>query len=193
MDNSNKEANNKRLFIGVRPHIPSQLTETLKTIRKHISGKYIKWVPDENLHFTLKFLGNTPDFYINSIENIINSSTSNIHPFNISYKSTGIFGEPHPKVLWIGLDNSPDFNALYNQLDINLQQLGFQKEQRGFSPHLTIGRFRLPINYTSIDPIFSSYKNKPLGFSSVDQIILFESILSPHGSTYHVVRSVKLQ
>jgi 2'-5' RNA ligase len=133
-----------RTFLAI--DFPSHIIEKINRIQKSLNklgSSNIRWVKPENIHLTLKFLGEIELSRIQQIKNDMDVISNEYQPFHIKLKGIGAF--PHwrqPRIIWIGIDKSETLILLANQLEMNMRSLGCQHEKRPFSPHLTIGRFR---------------------------------------------------
>jgi 2'-5' RNA ligase len=95
-------------------------------------------------------------------------------------------------VLWIGIEGKP-LAALAEKIEIALGPLGFEKEQRPFTPHLTIGRWREGKRQSQeIEHALENWQAYDFGLSRVDEVKLFQSILKPGGAEYRPLKSVRL-
>jgi len=111
------------------------------------TGANIKLVEPENIHITLKFLGETKENHINQIEQFLKESAQGLEPFEIQLKGSGVFPNPnYIKVIWIGIRNGDIIGKIANKIDEKISTLGFKKENRNFSPHLTIARVKSAAN-----------------------------------------------
>jgi RNA 2',3'-cyclic 3'-phosphodiesterase len=191
MDSSRAKPLKKRLFIAIKPSLTPALLDIYSTLKKNLGIQGINWVSPENFHITIKFLGETPELYINFIVSAIKSSVNHISPFNISLKSVGYFGKSQPKVLWVGI--KPDYNleSIYNQLEQNLYNLGIEKENRKFSPHLTLCRIKTKIELNKLKEIIRPYEQIPFQTETINRILIFESNLNQSSVEYNVVKAIK--
>jgi RNA 2',3'-cyclic 3'-phosphodiesterase len=133
-----------RTFLAI--DFPSHIIEKINGIQKSLNNlgpTNIRWVKPENIHLTLKFLGNIELSRIQQIKNDMDAISNEYQPFHIKLKGIGAF--PHwrqPRIIWIGIEKSEILILLANKLEMKMRALGCQREIRPFSPHLTIGRFR---------------------------------------------------
>jgi 2'-5' RNA ligase len=145
---------------------------------------------------TLNFLGSTPRERIADLERMLEEvcSSRKIHPLETA--GWGCFPRPsRPRIIWAGLsDPSGALLSLKNSLDERLAELGYPKEERPFHPHLTLGRVkelraseRLDLTQT-----MQELRETPFGPWAVTQVDLMQSVLSPHGAHYSVVKSFPL-
>lgn len=149
----------------------------------------LRWIPAENLHFTLKFLGAVDEASIEIIANALDQVLRPFPRFTINAKGLGVF--PHlrrARVLWVGLEGS-SLQELASRVETTLEPLGFAYETTAFAPHLTIGRWR---QYTSSPATLAQelerWKGYEFGQSPVQQVILFQSVLDRHGAVYHPLK-----
>jgi len=179
-----------RTFIAIE--VSKEIQETLGQIETGLkyAGADVKWVNPAIIHLTLKFLGEITNEKIDDVKIALDAIASRAAPFDLSIKDIGAFPQvEHPKVLWVGLDKgSRETVSLASGVDEALSQIGFTKEERPFSPHLTIGRVRSPHNRIKLaEKVASTAAN--IRFSEipahrVSSVVLFHSTLTSHGSIY---------
>jgi len=183
-----------RTFIAIElpPHIIGALgniQDTLKSFKLNI-----RWVRPENIHLTLKFLGDIRPEAVDSISRTLSESVRNYDPISLSAKGGGAFpGIKNPRVIWAGLSGQIlQLKALQQALEENLAVLGFEKEKRSFKGHLTLGRTK-----GSVDPVkLNAALNAVMDFETepflADQITLFQSDLQPTGPVYTKLASASV-
>jgi 2'-5' RNA ligase len=180
-----------RGFIALEITPSSVMTEFEKEIEK--SGADVKLVEPHNIHITLKFLGDTQERYIWDIEGIIRDAVRGLKPFSIKLKGTGVFpNENYVKVVWIGIEEGNIIGTLAQTIDNGVAGLGFKKENRGFSPHLTIGRVRTAKNKQQMMKVIEKYRMVEFSVQEVASIHLKKSELTPKGPLYTSIREIKL-
>lgn len=178
-----------RLFFAVTPpdHVRAKIAHWQQLWSKSVHN--VKWVKEENLHLTLKFLGEVVPTQLDQVVSAARSALVGHPAFALVVGGTGVF--PHPRrarVLWLGLkDDAGQLARLQQYLDRSLSNLGFPSENKPFAPHLTLGRLRQPSEVAR--PVFPA-ENLIL---PVNRIILYESILKPHGPLYKPLATFKLQ
>src|SRR4030043_1859062 len=130
-----------RTFIAIDIPVSQKVTEIINELKKtQIDAKIVE---TENMHLTLKFLGDTDENLIDEIEKIIKDAILNMQPFEIILKNLGVFpNEKYMKVAWIGVENAEPLKKFAETIDTKLKDLGFEKEKRPFSVHLTIARIK---------------------------------------------------
>jgi 2'-5' RNA ligase len=157
------------------------------------TGANVKLVEPENVHITLKFLGETDEALIEKIEEIMKSSVKDIDPFNIKFIGSGVFpNQNYIRVIWIGIENIEKLSKIAKKIDEQTSNLGFEKEKRGFSAHLTIARVKSAKNKDKLLQIIDKYKNIEFGIFNISQIKLKKSELTPKGPIYTTLKEVKI-
>lgn len=157
------------------------------------SGAIVKLVEPENVHITLKFLGETDEALIDKIEEIMKSAVEGINHFDIKFKGSGVFpNQNYIKVIWIGIENIEQISKIAKKIDEQTSMIGFEKEKRGFSAHLTIARVKSARNKDNLLQIIEKYKDIEFGISNVNSITLKKSELTPKGPIYTTLNEVKI-
>ncbi len=133
-----------RCFVAVE--LPGELKARIERetacLRRSVAD--VKWVPAENLHFTIKFLGGVPEEEVSRLEGILKEAVRGTKPFEIEIAGAGVFpGMKSPRVFWIGTrDPASGLKGLADRVEDALERAGYPREQRGFTPHITLGRLR---------------------------------------------------
>jgi 2'-5' RNA ligase len=180
-----------RGFIAIDIQTNKKLLEMENEIKN--SEADLKLVEPENIHITLKFLGDTDEENIDEIEEIIKNSVKGINAFNIKLKGSGVFpNKNYMKVIWIGLENAEKIIEIAEKMDKQLENLGFTPEKRGFSAHLTIARVRSSRNKEKLLQVIEKYKDAEFSIIDVNSIKLKKSDLTPKGPIYTNLREIKL-
>jgi len=179
-----------RGFIALETKIPKKISNFQNEIIK--TGANIKLVKPENMHLTIKFLGETEELQINNIEEIIKKAIIGVKPFKIKLKGTGAFpNHDYIKIIWIGIENGEIIKTIAEKINNDLSKIGFKKDKKNFSPHLTIGRVKTAKNKEKIIKILD--KNKDIFFSEqeINTIKLIKSKLTPKGPIYTTLKELK--
>ena len=180
-----------RGFIAIDIGASSKLIQLENEIDK--TGANVKLVEPKNIHITLKFLGDTDESLIDEIETIMKNAVEGIDPFNIQLKGTGVFpNQNYIKVVWIGIDKGEQIGDIARKIDESLSKLGFEKEKRGFSSHLTIARVRSAKNKEQLVKIIEKYNDVEFADIKVDSITLKKSELTPQGPIYTTLKEIPL-
>ena len=180
-----------RAFIAIDIGSFPKLAELNSAINK--SGASVKLVEPENIHITLKFLGDTEKALIEEIESILKEAVEGVDPFEIQLRGTGVFPNPnYIKVVWIGIEKGEKIGKIAQKIDESLSRLRFKKEKRGFSPHLTVARVKSAKNKDKLLQTIKKYKDVEFANISVNSIKLMKSELTPKGPIYTVLKEVKI-
>lgn len=183
-----------RSFIAIE--IPSTIQKNIETYQQPLRkmGGGVSWVKAKNIHLTLKFLGDVPETQINDISNKIFETCANVPQFKISITGTGFFpNAKRPKIVWVGCQEpSGTLTILQKAIDARLSEIGFERETRKFSPHLTIGRIKNPLGIQDMVQKVETGKFDG-GEFVVREIILMQSQLHPGGSIYTPLSKINLQ
>ena len=180
-----------RGFIALEIPVIDLIEQMQNDIRK--TSANIKLVEPENIHITLKFLGDTPINQINEIESIITDAVQSIKKHSISLKGTGVFpNENYIKVLWIGIQDSAELSRIAQSINKSCTRIGVKKDKRGFSAHLTIGRMKSAKGKEEILTVLNKYKDTFFATVPVDEIQLKKSTLTPKGPIYETLKTIPL-
>ena len=171
-----------RAFIAVE--IPEHIQQTVGNYINEINSQLtdIKWVKPENLHLTIKFLGDITERQSDVLRGCLNNIAKDFSPFDVSLSHLGFFpSQANPKVIWLGADNGiGDLLDVFHDMEDCLDDAGFDREARTFSPHLTIGRVKRHRNVVVPDslPEFNEVEFQ------VNRVALIKSTLTPDGPIY---------
>lgn len=145
----------------------------------------ITWTRPENVHLTLKFLGEIDERLVPAIIENCSGEAGKIRPFRLELSYPGVFPNlRHPRVLWVGLKGDLEpLSQLQAAIDEAMGKLGFKRENGVFRPHLTIGRVRGGRNLRDMLARMEMYDLPPVSFEIRD-LVLYQSELSPNGSKY---------
>ena len=184
-----------RLFIAIE--LSSEIRKNLGKLIDLLKtkGEGVKWVNPENIHLTLKFLGETPPSKIQEITDSLKKSAKKFSSFSLSVKGTGCFPSEKkpPRVLWVGVEHNDYLDEFQKEIEMNLKKIGFPEEGRKFIPHLTLGRVKSPIKLGSIKEELKKYEEKFFGKVRVNEVVLFQSILKPEGAEYIPLARISLK
>ncbi len=157
-------------------------------------GPRVSWIAPPNLHLTLKFLGELPPDAFEQVKEGLAEAVAGVTPFSLHFCGLGAFpGIARPRVLWVGVDEGgPAAQALQARVDAALARRGFSREERPYSPHLTIGRVRDPRGLAELQQAMSQDARTDLGRLEVGGVSLMRSDLSPAGARYTEVAAFPL-
>ena len=155
----------------------------------------VRWVRPEGIHLTLKFLGEVDPDRIEGIAHKMEEAVRETGPFSIGVRGGGAFPNArNPRVIWIGIDDpSGELRKVQARVEENMEELGFTREGRGYTPHLTLGRLRSSKGKGAVAHALEAIGTHDLGTMEVREIILFRSHLKPTGAEYTKITSVPLE
>jgi len=180
-----------RSFIAIS--FPEELKEVLAGIQQELkqSRADVKWVKPENIHLTLKFLGEIKEDLAEKICSVIKKIAQENSSFNLELSGLGAFPKlDSPRVIWLGIDNDRQIVKIAGELEKEMQCLGFAPEARRFSSHITLGRARSALNRPALVEQVKSLNQKVSSLKagcSVERLTLFKSTLTPSGPIYEVI------
>lgn len=178
-----------RLFVALE--IPSEVRKNLAALIESLRAvsPQTRWVRPENLHVTLKFIGEVPEPKLPVIRTALASGRSE-QPVRLDFRGLGFFpNERHPRVFWVGIEASPNLKTLAADIDGATEKLGIPREQRPFSPHLTLARFEPPRLPEKLRAAIQENAGREFGSLRTTQFHLIESKLKRSGAEYTTVES----
>ena len=153
----------------------------------------VRWVAPENIHLTLKFLGDIEADQVDVIANAMEPALKVFPRFTISAKGLGVFPAlRRPRVLWVGIEGS-HLVKLAAKVESALEPIGFLREARSFQPHLTIGRWRrFDGPAKNLLEELERWKTHDYGASQVEKVTLFQSVLQADGALHQPLRVIAI-
>ncbi len=179
-----------RAFIAVNisPEIFNKLEVISRDLQQGLKGVPVRWVPVNNIHITLKFLGDVSISNLDVLKKIIEVESASHLSFEISAGELGAFPSvKRPRVIWVSVQAPPELTALQRGIDNETARLGYPKEDRPFSPHLTIGRVSRnagPDDLRRISEMLNTYKVGFVGAARIQEVHFYRSDLHPSGAVY---------
>jgi len=180
-----------RLFLAIEisPEIRAAFAALLKEFRG--IAPQAKWARAENLHVTLKFLGETGYDKLALLQNGL-SAIRSLEPARLEFRNLGFFpNEKRPRVFWAGMEASSSLKSLAVEIDHAAHRLGFPLEDRPFTPHLTLARFQPPGIAPKLREAIHAHNTQWFGSLTTAEFHLIESKLKPTGAEYTTVQTVR--
>jgi len=174
-----------RTFIAVNvSDATRRMIDTLQMIFGH-SRKLIRFAPPENVHVTLKFLGDVDPAIMPELISKIETSIRSFQKFDYICTGTGVFPNDHrPRVLWLGITQGSEIlSNLSKTLDESLKTMPIKLEEREFKAHITLGRIKETRRPLAELNQFLKFPFEPI-HNPVEEVILFQSTLTPNGAIY---------
>jgi 2'-5' RNA ligase len=178
-----------RLFVALE--IPAAVRENLAAFLDSLRGisKGPRWVRPGNLHVTLKFLGEVEEAKVGAIRNALEEMRGE-QAVTLNFRGTGFFpNEKHPRVFWAGIEASANLKILAADIDGAMDKLGIPREQRAFSPHLTLARIERPGLSDALRKAIAANKERDFGSLRTNEFHLIQSKLKPSGAQYTTLAS----
>lgn len=187
-----------RTFIAI--DLPQEVKDFLKTLQDKLkeSKADVKWVSPQNIHLTLKFLGEIDEEKVPRIIQIMEDAVKDKAPFCVSLSTVGAFPKiTSPRIIWAGItEGDGPVKEIVKTLEKKLEHLGIPSEKRAFSSHITIGRTRSGLNQDLLAEKLNEsqglFKNKSLKWD-ITAITLFKSTLTPKGPIYEALKETNLR
>jgi 2'-5' RNA ligase len=177
-----------RTFIAIE--IPAEIKTALSGLQTELrrAGADVSWTKPENIHLTLKFLGEIEEKLVGEIERVCVEISAQFQPFALDLNRTGVFPNARqPRVLWAGLSGEIEKAVeIQRRLDERLMTIGFDREEKSFRPHLTIGRVKSNRKTRELLAMADSYQLPRLAFG-VKEMVVMKSELHPAGARYTVL------
>jgi len=208
-----------RVFIAI--DIDDKIRKAIADLQKQIASKVsvkkgdLKWVEPNNIHLTLKFLGEISDEQLEEVSEIANTVAQAHQKFTLDIESVGSFGGRSAKIVWVGAgtrhgeganqiaqptespnrsrEGTNELLALQKDLDDLLDQAGYPKEEREFSAHLTLCRVNHPIAGIKLAETIKQFSNLKLGSIAAEALCVYQSQLTPTGPNYTLLGEFKLR
>ena len=176
-----------RLFVALE--IPSAVRQNFATLLDSLRAvtKEPRWVRAENLHVTLKFLGEVAETKVGEVRSALGEIRSE-KAVALEFRGLGFFpNEKHPRVFWAGMEASPNLKTLAGDIEGAMEKLGVPREKRDFSPHLTLARFERPRLPEALRKLMGENQQREFGSLRRNEFRLIQSKLKPTGAEYTTV------
>jgi len=188
-----------RSFIAIE--LPEEVKAGLRRLQTELKlpeQTFVKWVAPDSVHLTLKFLGNISPQKVTDITGVMEQASQGVNPFQLEVTEVGAFPNlRQPRVLWVGIKGEIDKLVTWQQrIDNGLIPLGFAKETRAFTPHLTLARLREGCSPGDRRDFGEMVAKIPIDVSykfNVNSLNLMKSQLLPGGAVYNRLAEVKLK
>lgn len=189
----------QRLFVAIP--VPAVTTDAIRALIEPVrfgpAGRGPRWVKLENLHLTLRFLGETEPDLVPSVALAVRDAVVGATAFDVELGEAGVFpNADRPRTLWLGIgDGHPALQALVSALDVPLGRLGWPPETRAYRPHMTVARTDAPPASAAIaagEALAAAAAGWRTRFRA-QRVVLYRSHLAPGGPVYETIDEVALQ
>lgn len=184
-----------RLFTAVdlSESVRQRALDLIERLRPAAQG--IKWVQDSQLHITLKFLGDVAQERVRDVQEVISAAAQTLEPFEIEVAGAGAFpSNRRPNILWLGVREGTDsLDKLFRAIQRPLVKLRIPREERRYSPHLTLGRMKHGQRALGkLADVLKEFADYSAGVSPIREVVLYESQLLPEGPLYTPLTRARL-
>ncbi len=188
-----------RAFIAIdlSPELQQVLARLSRELQARLSHLPLRWVPPENIHLTLKFLGDISTRNLRLIQELMAREAALYPPFEFSAGTLGAFPSMrHPRVLWVGVEGPKVLFQLQESLEKVMARLGYPPDSKPFAPHLTLARMARTARGEDIRALAHALRQEKVGYlgsTRVEAIHLYRSDLRPSGAVYTRLFTAPLQ
>lgn len=183
----------KKLFIASHFYAQKYLLQEINNMQKALFHAKINWVPSENFHCTLKFLGNTPEEKIDIIKKAMTKAFKGVGKKEIKWDQLVIFGSKYkPRVICLGCKENIFLKDLYLSLKKELILEGFEYDSQNFVPHITLARIKELNDKYALNKLIKDYDLIEFQSFVFSELSLMESILTPKGVVYNNLYTIPL-
>jgi 2'-5' RNA ligase len=188
-----------RAFIAIEfsKQIQDAIEIQTARLRQTLGSELLRWVLPSNLHLTLKFLGDVASSHLDFLKQMLARSADAHSQFDIQIGGLGAYPtSKRPRILWVGLHAPAELTSMQKSIEDGAFRLGYDQEEKPFSPHLTLGRVRPPAGTAELSKVRAALDTIQLGniaTARVDSVCLFKSDLQPGGAVYTKLFSAPLE
>lgn len=173
------------------------LAEVQTRLKRERVANAVRWVAPENIHITLKFLGDVASDQMPELQSALSEACAGVAPFALTLAGIGAFPNTRrPNVIWVGARGEVAIaTTLAEQIEEACEMLGFAREEKSFTPHLTLGRVKRdvsPSDRQAIGKLIEQTQVGELGTIQFAHVSLMQSELRPGGSVYTSLKILKL-
>ncbi len=179
-----------RLFVAIdiEPHVRVRIKQIQNRLVRtlHLTERHLKWVHPEQVHLTLKFLGEVRDAMLTQVCDAVQRTAADHTAFDVEVKGLGVFGNP-ARIVWAGTGACEPLGRLQAELEDRFAELGWDKENRLFTGHLTLCRVKNAKAGRQLADAVAAYKDEALGVVGATEVVVYQSRLSSAGPLYTAV------
>ena len=183
-----------RTFVAIKIKPEQKLIDQFRSFKKLFKNERINWVPEDNFHLTLRFIGNTTREQLYKLVEKLQEEAANQDKFSFSIASAGYFeSKGNPRVLFVKINEEAALKELAEKVEEAVVATGFHPELKAFRPHLTLGRIKYLENRSRFTSILDELPEQKYQHVDVSEFILYQSILSADGPSYNVIQIFQLR
>ena len=188
-----------RLFIAIEidDELKRALVDVQRRLKAEPAARFVRWVAADGIHLTLEFLGDVDAARVPELSHALERASAKLAPFRLTARGLGCFPSlTRPNVLWVGVEGEVESaKQLARNVQDECARLGFERDVRGFTPHLTLGRVKRdvrPSDSRLVGEMVQKHGILDAGELKVEQVYLMQSDLRPGGAVYSVESRVRL-
>lgn len=183
-----------RTFVAIK--LPEEVKDLLKAVQSSLDRGFngVSWVRPDSIHLTLKFLGEIDDGKVREAALSLGKAPIGIGPFMIEIEGVGAFPNArNPRVVWVGIKENVQLLSLQRAVETHLQSIGFEAEERPFTPHLTLCRIKSPADGRALGRLITETKPEAKAAFTVTSFAFMKSTLKPTGAVYTPIQEFALE
>ena len=191
---SKEESDSTRIRSFVAIDLDAPVQQAVRAVQGELAriNADVRWVRPEGLHVTLKFLGAVEAARLERVHAALAAAMADQPPLHVRVHGLGAFpGWRRPRVVWVGL-HGDGMVELAARVEDALAPLGFAREQRAFTPHLTLGRVNSPRGWTRLEEVCKAHLDDDFGESDIDAVAIYRSTLQRGGAVYTLLWTIPL-
>jgi 2'-5' RNA ligase len=179
-----------RAFIAIEfgEDLHRHLANVVEAMRAPLAGSPLRWVPTENIHLTLKFLGDVSPTNLALIKEMVSAEAANCKPFEIGVGGLDAFPNANrPRILWVGVEGPDELFELQGRIEAEAARFGYPPEGKAFAPHLTLGRVNRNAHAEGVRQVADVLKKQKVGYlgaERIEAVHIFKSDLQAGGAVY---------
>ena len=184
---------------GIRSFIAVDLAASVRQAVAELQSELarikadVRWVRAEGMHVTLKFLGSVEAPRLERVHEALAAAVADQPALHVQARDLGAFpGWRRPRVVWVGL-HGEGLVELAQRIDVALAPLGFEREQRPFTPHLTLGRVNSPRGWARLEEVCKAHLDDDFGASDIGAVTIYRSTLQRGGAVYTPLWTIPLR
>jgi len=188
-----------RAFIAIElgEEIHRHLEKVIAPLRADLAGLPLRWVPVENIHLTLKFLGDVSPANLDMLFEMVAREAAASKSFEMGVGKLGAFpNNTRPRVLWVGIEAPDELYQLQERIENEVARFGYPPDRKAFEPHLTVARVSRNASPADVRTIGETLRKHSLGYlgaARVEAVQVFRSDLTPDGAVYSRLSSAQFE
>ncbi len=177
-----------RTFVALKLHPGRDFCESYNELQNMLCDEKLRWVPEQNFHLTLRFLGDTAQDKVSGISQVLDEVATKTKPFILTTSGTGFFGKRgKPSVFWIGFHKNEMLQKLAQEVAASMEIIGFERDGKAFKAHLTLARMKYLHDEENFRELAEEFSDELFLSEQMNAITFYQSILHSSGPEYKVI------